>query len=91
MANVTEPNIVLDQDQLAFIDAKIATGNYGNASEVVRAGLFALADRDAHVETWLRTEVASTFDLSLENPNDVVSIDDAFAQVRAARQKRAAA
>ena len=48
----------LPAEQAAFIDAKGSSGAYASASEVVRAGLRALQERDAAVERWLREEVA---------------------------------
>ena len=43
---------------MAFIGAKVKGGDYASASEVVRAGLPALRERDEAVERWLREEVA---------------------------------
>ncbi|MCX7564562.1 type II toxin-antitoxin system ParD family antitoxin [Xanthomonadaceae bacterium XH05] len=53
--------ISLPSDQAAFVDAKVRAGDYASVSEVVRAGLRALKERDDAVEQWLRNEVASTF------------------------------
>ena len=47
----------LSAEQAGYIDAQVASGAYATASEVVRAGLRALQERDAVVERWLREEV----------------------------------
>lgn len=44
MANATKRTIDLAAEQAAYIDAKIASGAYASPSEVVGAGLRALAD-----------------------------------------------
>lgn len=40
-------NVALTPELSAFVDELVATGNYANASEVMRAGLRALKDRHA--------------------------------------------
>ena len=52
----------LPAEHAAFIDAKVKSGSYASGSEVVRAGLRALQERDAAVERWLREDVARTYD-----------------------------
>lgn len=80
--------ISLPADQASFIDAKVAAGDYATASEVIRAGLRALKERDDAVERWLNSEVAATYDAMKADPARGVSVDDAFAAVRAHHAKR---
>ena len=50
----------LPAEQAGYIDSLVATGSYASGSEVVRAGLRALQERDAAVEKWLREEVVAS-------------------------------
>ncbi|MBL8554624.1 MAG: type II toxin-antitoxin system ParD family antitoxin, partial [Phenylobacterium sp.] len=58
----TKRTFSLAEEQAEYIDAKVASGDYASASEVVRDGLRALRERDAAVERWLREEVAPEYD-----------------------------
>ncbi|MEO6376443.1 MAG: type II toxin-antitoxin system ParD family antitoxin [Caulobacteraceae bacterium] len=88
MSTVEKRTISLPGEQAAFIDAKVAAGDYASVSEVVRAGLRALKERDEAVERWLRDEVALTFDAMTADPARGVSADSAFADVRARHAER---
>lgn len=68
MSATAKRTVSLPEEQSAFIDAKVAAGDYASASEVVRAGLRALRERDDAVERWLREEVAPTFDAMVADP-----------------------
>ena len=61
----------------------MASGAYASASEVVRAGLQALQERDAAVERWLREEVAPAYDAWQADPGRAIPADQVFAEVRA--------
>jgi len=52
----------LPAEQAAFIDKLVESGTYATSSEVIRAGLRALQERDAAIERWLREEVVPTYD-----------------------------
>lgn len=54
MPTVEKRTISLSPAQASYIDALVETGTYASASEVMRAGLRALQERDAAVERWLR-------------------------------------
>lgn len=83
MANIEKRTVSLPVEHAAFVDAKVAAGDYASASEVVRAGLRALQERDAAVERWLREEVASTYDALKVDPSRGIKAEAAFAAIRA--------
>jgi antitoxin ParD1/3/4 len=80
--------ISLTEDQASFIDAKVAAGNYASASEVVRAGLRALKERDEAVERWLNGPVAAAYGAMKADPSRAIPVDVAFTAVRARHEKR---
>ena len=61
-ASVTKRTVSLPQEHAAYIDRLVASGSFASASEVVRAGLRALQERDQAVERWLREEVVPAHD-----------------------------
>lgn len=80
--------ISLPADQASFVDAKVASGDYASASEVIRAGLRALKERDEAVQRWLKGEVAAAYDAMKADPERGVAIGDAFAALRTQHAKR---
>lgn len=63
MAATEKRTVSLPAEQAAFIDAQVQAGAFASASEVVRAGLRALQERDAAIErccakTWWRLTIA---------------------------------
>ena len=91
MSTVEKRTFSLPAEQAAFIDARVASGAFASASEVVRAGLRALQERDAAVERWLREEVAPAYDAMKADPARALSGDELLARIRerhAARVKR---
>lgn len=90
MSATAKRTVSLPEEQSAFIDSKVAAGDYASASEVVRAGLRALKERDEAVERWLREEVAPTVDAMAADPGRAVPAGDvrrALAARHAARMK----
>jgi antitoxin ParD1/3/4 len=83
MAPITKRTFSLPAEQSKFIDRQVARGSYASGSEVVRAGLRALQERDAAVERWLKDEVAPTYDAMKTDPRRGISVKKAFAAVRA--------
>jgi len=53
MSKTAKRTFSLPQEHAAFIDALVSSGSYASGSQVVRAGLRALQERDAAVERWL--------------------------------------
>jgi antitoxin ParD1/3/4 len=56
--SIEERTVSLSADQARYVGALVETGVYASASEVVRAGLDALQDREGSLERWLREAVA---------------------------------
>jgi antitoxin ParD1/3/4 len=93
MSGVEKRTVSLPSEHAAYIDGLVDSGLYGSASEVVRAGLRALQERDAVVEKWLRDEVAPVYDAMRADPARGLSAESVFDQIRshhAARLKRQA-
>jgi antitoxin ParD1/3/4 len=78
----------LPAEQAGYIDSLVASGAYASGSDVVRAGLRALQERDAAVERWLREEVLSAYDAMQVNPGRAIPADQVFAAVRARHADR---
>jgi len=91
MPGIEKRTVSLPAAQAGYIDALVEAGTYASASEVVRAGLRALQERDAAVERWLRDEVAPTYDAMQADPGRGLSADQvtaALAGHHAARLKK---
>jgi antitoxin ParD1/3/4 len=56
-------------EEASHIDALVASSAYGSPSEVIRAGLNALRDRDLTAERWLRDEVVPVYDAVRSDPS----------------------
>ena len=82
MAASEKRTFSLPAEQAAFIDAQVASGAFATASEVIRAGLRALQERDAAVERWLREEVAPTYDRWMADPAGALSPEDMAERMR---------
>lgn len=83
MSNIEKRTVSLPHEHAAFIDAKVASGAFASASEVVRAGLRALQERDAAVERWLRTEVVAVYDAMQADPERGIDAATVFDELRA--------
>ena len=89
MSGIEKRTISLPAEQSAFIDAQVASGTFASASEVVRAGLRALQERDSVVERWLREEVAERYGAMQADPSRALAVDELLARIlerHAARQ-----
>lgn len=87
MAAAEKRTVSLPPAQARYMDELVASGGYASASEVVRAGLRALRERDAAIEHWLREEVAPIYDAMQADPGRALDPD----QVSAALQTHHAA
>lgn len=88
MSAIQKRTVSLPQEHASFIDRLVESGAYGSASEVVRAGLRALQERDAAVERWLHDEVARTYDEVSASPDRVVSGEAVRERLRARHLER---
>jgi len=83
MTKISKRTFSLPAKQAAYIDSKVDSGAYASASEVVRAGLRALQERDAAFERWLREEAVPTYDAIKADPSSRLSAKSVFAEARA--------
>jgi antitoxin ParD1/3/4 len=88
MAAVEKRTVSLPAEQASYIDALVARGTYASASEVVRAGLRALQERDAAMERWLREEVVPVHDAMQADPGRAIPAEQVFRRLRAHHGKR---
>ena len=72
----------LPAEQARYIDDLVASGAYATCSEVIRAGLRTLQERDAAVERWLRDEVVSIAAAMQADPGRAVAADRVFVEIR---------
>lgn len=87
MTVVEKRTVSLPPEQASYIDAQVASGTYASASEVVRAGLRALQERDAVVERWLREKVAPAYDAMKADPSRGVPLRQVREHLRAHHAK----
>jgi antitoxin ParD1/3/4 len=88
MSAIQKRTVSLPQEHASFIDQLVQSGAYGSASEVVRAGLRALQERDSAVERWLHDEVARTYDEVMASPDRVVPAETVRERLRARHVER---
>ena len=85
MSKFSKRTISLPDEQVSYVDALVRSGAYDSASDVIRAGLLALQERNEAVEAWLHEEVAAAYDANKRDPSRAIDLEAAFAEVRAHR------
>jgi antitoxin ParD1/3/4 len=71
-----------------YIDSLVESGAYASDSDVVRAGIEALQDRDISIERWLREEVVPVYDAMKADPSRGIPIEDVEALLEAHHAER---
>jgi len=90
MSAVEKRTFSLPHEQANYIDRLVDSGVYATDSEVVRAGLRALQERDDAVERWLREDVVPVALAMKSDPDRGIPAEQVFAEIRefhAQRQK----
>ena len=82
MSNISKRTISLPEEHGAYIDQMVASGAFASASEVVRAGLRALQEREAAVDRWLQDEVAPVYDAMQADPDRGIAASQVFDELR---------
>lgn len=80
----SKPITVTLGSQQKSVEARLASGAYGSASEVLRAALRALDREDAALDEILRHKVET----SLADPRPGIPAEDVFARLRALHAAR---
>jgi antitoxin ParD1/3/4 len=88
MATVEKRSFSLPPEQASYIDSLVSSGTYATSSEVIRAGLRALQERDAAVESWLRTEVVPVAAAMMADPDRAIPASQVFDDIRALHAQR---
>lgn len=83
MTDIEKRTFSIPSEQAAFINAKVASGRYASASEVIREGLRALQQQEDAVEQWLLGRVATTYDAMKADPDRAIAAERVFAEIRA--------
>ena len=82
MPSAEKRTFSLPTEQASYIDGLVSSGTYATASEVIRAGLRALQERDAAVERWLRDEVVPVAQAMKADPGRGIPAAEVFADLR---------
>jgi antitoxin ParD1/3/4 len=79
-------NISLPKEMEDYISAKVASGEYAHASEVVRDGVRLLMDQEAERLAWLRTAIAEG--VASARHDKLISSEDIVREVKALGRAR---
>lgn len=76
MRTTKQLSITLPTGMAEELKERVASGAYASESEVIRDGLRALSAREDAIESWLRTEVAASYDELRADPSRAISSAD---------------
>lgn len=82
MSKMAKRTVSMPAAQAALLDDLVARGQYSSVSEVVRAGLRALQEREEAVDRWLRNEVVPAYDATRADPTRSHPAEKVFSRVR---------
>jgi antitoxin ParD1/3/4 len=75
-------HVTLPDEMADMVREKVASGAYASESDVFNDGLRVLKQRDA-LETWLKTDVAASYDEYHADPSSAVPSDEIMGRVQA--------
>jgi antitoxin ParD1/3/4 len=81
MSKVVKRTFSLTEEQAAFIDARVESGNYASGSEVVREGLRGMQEDEAVIDDWLKREVLPAIEELEANPELARPAEEVFAEI----------
>ena len=88
MGVVQKRTFRLPGEQAEYIDRLVSSGAYATSSEVIRAGLRALQERDVAVEQWLREEVVPVVVAMRSDPDRGIPAKQVFDKMRSLHKER---
>jgi antitoxin ParD1/3/4 len=89
MPKVVKRTYSLTAEQAAFIDRKVASGEYASGSEVVRSGLREMQEHDAVIEKWLHEEVIPAYERWKAGKEKTYPAEEVFDRIQAMLEERA--
>jgi putative addiction module CopG family antidote len=84
MRTTKQLSITLPHEMAEMVRTKVESGEYASESEVIRDGLRSLQLHERALETWLREQVAPTYDAMKADPSRAVSSEKVRASLAAA-------
>lgn len=89
-------DIELPEEVADAVSARVASGRFANASEVIQEGLRLLAEEeeietDPALEEWLRTEIVARYDAVKAGRETGLTLDQVEVNLAEARKRRNAA
>lgn len=88
MAPAEKRTFSLPREQSEYIDELVASGAFASGSEVIRAGLRALRERDLAVDRWLEQDVVPVILAMQADPQRVIPLKDVFDGIRLHHRSR---
>ncbi|MGA0595305.1 ribbon-helix-helix domain-containing protein [Enterovirga sp. CN4-39] len=82
--------VTLTDDEAAFVQELVASGQYRSEHDVIAAGLEALRTTEADLESWLREEVVPVAAQMTRHPERAIPADQVFEEIRAHHRRRIA-
>jgi antitoxin ParD1/3/4 len=84
MPRASRPITVTLGELQSNVEARVKSGKYASASEVIRAGIRALDREEAAVDSWLKSRIEDAF----SDPRPSVPAEDVFRRLRAHHAKK---
>ena len=88
MGAVQKRTFSLPAEQADYIDSLVSSGAYATSSEVIRAGLRALQEREVAMERWLREEVVPVAMAMRADPDRGIPAKQVFEKIRSLHGRR---